>query len=266
MDSGASNGALGLQIAARKAAYEVLTVYTRKYGMYGVPIRSDPRWAAFFDDEAACGALRTYFREDHLVYKLRHPERQREVAREANRRWRASDIEHAREVARANGHLYYERHPERVLANCRAWAANNPERNRKIRAGINRRRHLKFREALNARNREWYKQHPGKHAEYSLKSRARRVGADGSYTQEEFRELCSIFEYRCAYCGRAESTAGPLGPDHIVPLAKGGDNSIDNILPCCQHCNFSKGDKSLDEFLGGVDDNFQDVASRSVSA
>jgi 5-methylcytosine-specific restriction endonuclease McrA len=40
---------------------------------------------------------------------------------------------------------------------------------------------------------------------------------------------------------------GPKGPvlmtkDHIVPKAKGGADTIDNLQPMCSHCNMKKAD------------------------
>jgi 5-methylcytosine-specific restriction endonuclease McrA len=31
--------------------------------------------------------------------------------------------------------------------------------------------------------------------------------------------------------------------DHVVPLARGGGHSIDNVVPACRPCNRSKGGK-----------------------
>ena len=40
----------------------------------------------------------------------------------------------------------------------------------------------------------------------------------------------------CAYCGAPAGTV-----DHVVPLARGGTNSLDNLVACCAECNASKG-------------------------
>ena len=64
----------------------------------------------------------------------------------------------------------------------------------------------------------------------------------GTYTQEEWDWLCSAFDNRCASCRRAL----PLACDHIIPLSKGGQNSLANLQPLCQPCNSSKGDKTID--------------------
>lgn len=59
--------------------------------------------------------------------------------------------------------------------------------------------------------------------------------------QESYLEL---FEGLCAYCdGQAETW------DHVVPVAKGGKTTPENILPSCIACNSSKRDRDLDAWL-----------------
>jgi 5-methylcytosine-specific restriction endonuclease McrA len=50
--------------------------------------------------------------------------------------------------------------------------------------------------------------------------------------------------YKCAYCGRADL---PLTIDHIVPKAKGGLDSWENLICACTSCNNKKGDRTPDE-------------------
>jgi 5-methylcytosine-specific restriction endonuclease McrA len=50
--------------------------------------------------------------------------------------------------------------------------------------------------------------------------------------------------HRCTYCG----AAGRLEPDHRVPLARGGTNYIENILPACRRCNTRKRLLTEDEY------------------
>lgn len=49
---------------------------------------------------------------------------------------------------------------------------------------------------------------------------------------------------KCSHCG---STKGPFEIDHIVPLAKGGQDSSDNLQCLCMKCNRKKGSK-LDKY------------------
>jgi len=44
--------------------------------------------------------------------------------------------------------------------------------------------------------------------------------------------------YACEFCGVTETDAGgELTVDHFQPRAKGGDDSLENLLYCCVRCN-----------------------------
>lgn len=47
------------------------------------------------------------------------------------------------------------------------------------------------------------------------------------------------FSFRCAYCGRRAK----LTQDHVRPLDRGGRHAIPNIIPACQPCNSSHGNR-----------------------
>ncbi len=47
--------------------------------------------------------------------------------------------------------------------------------------------------------------------------------------------------FKCAYCGRSDL---PLTIDHIVPRAKGGNDSWENLICACTICNNRKGDRT----------------------
>jgi hypothetical protein len=74
--------------------------------------------------------------------------------------------------------------------------------------------------------------------------RARALGAGPSFTAAEWIALVAAHEQRCAYCG----SPGQLHADHRTPLARGGTNSIENLLPACATCNLRKHLLTEDEF------------------
>jgi 5-methylcytosine-specific restriction endonuclease McrA len=41
---------------------------------------------------------------------------------------------------------------------------------------------------------------------------------------------------KCYYCGRHATTI-----DHLIPRAMGGPHTIDNLVPACARCNYSRG-------------------------
>ncbi len=46
--------------------------------------------------------------------------------------------------------------------------------------------------------------------------------------------------HRCQYCGRGDV---PLTVDHIVPKARGGEDTWENLVCACIRCNNKKGDR-----------------------
>ena len=60
-------------------------------------------------------------------------------------------------------------------------------------------------------------------------------------TQNIVRERA---KFLCEYCHASEKWQYiPFTVDHIIPLSKGGTNSIDNLALACFHCNRQKSDK-----------------------
>ena len=76
----------------------------------------------------------------------------------------------------------------------------------------------------------------------------RRVRMLGSQTDpvtvKETRRLFAQYPI-CVYCRVCPSEV----LDHVIPLARGGSHTIDNLLPACEKCNFSKGSKTLEEWF-----------------
>lgn len=68
--------------------------------------------------------------------------------------------------------------------------------------------------------------------------------APGKYTKEDVAQLKQKFNYKCACCGRSESDV-QLTVDHIIPLARGGTNYLDNLQILCKSCNSRKRDRIL---------------------
>ena len=126
--------------------------------------------------------------------------------------------------ARAAMRRWRERHPDTHRAENHDYYARDPERRmRQIEASPNRRA---VRKAADARRR------------------SRKLNAGGSYTYLEWLLLVVEWGGRCAYCLHVAI----LHADHRVPLARGGPNSIENILPACATCNLRKSTMTDTEF------------------
>jgi len=52
--------------------------------------------------------------------------------------------------------------------------------------------------------------------------------------------------FTCQYCGRnIKDDGAKLELDHIIPLSKGGKNTMQNAITACNECNQIKKDKIL---------------------
>lgn len=78
----------------------------------------------------------------------------------------------------------------------------------------------------------------------SCNARCAKQGVDGTITDAEWRELLGAYANSCSYCG----VPGRMQIDHVVPISRGGTNTIDNITPACAKCNREKGYKLLEEW------------------
>jgi 5-methylcytosine-specific restriction endonuclease McrA len=52
------------------------------------------------------------------------------------------------------------------------------------------------------------------------------------------------FDHCCAYCG----IDGDMHIEHVIPISKGGEHHLGNIVPACQRCNYSKNSAPVEEW------------------
>jgi len=140
---------------------------------------------------------------------------------EMQRQWREKNKEHIK-----NYDKEYRKDNEEVHAKARerlrVWVRNNPERHR-----INK-------------------------ANSSRKRRAVKQNRESNLTASQINALIKNSNNICFWCDR-EIPKGKMHLDHITPLSKGGDDTINNLVVSCASCNLRKSDKSpevwLDEIL-----------------
>ena len=70
--------------------------------------------------------------------------------------------------------------------------------------------------------------------------RARKLGAIGAITSDQWASIKAAYVWRCAYCGKKPAT---LTQDHVIPLSLGGSHTPANIVPACRSCNSRKGNR-----------------------
>jgi len=148
-------------------------------------------------------------------------EYRKENAEKINKNLKQYRIENPEKI-RAMQKLYRERNPEKVATAKRKYYQDNKKQ-------------IKVATAL------WRKNNPEKHAASNRGHLARKKGADGSHTIEDWHWLCDKFDNRCWKCGKKIK----LSVDHIHAPALGGSDYIQNIQPLCISCNSSKNQKII---------------------
>jgi len=86
-----------------------------------------------------------------------------------------------------------------------------------------------------------------KKAQYKADRRGREHNAPGSYSWAGLVRVWHGFGGCCAYC-RTPVPLSALQAEHVIPLSRGGDNGLNNILPSCAPCNSDKRDLLLHEW------------------
>lgn len=71
--------------------------------------------------------------------------------------------------------------------------------------------------------------------------RAREKRTIATLTLKQWESCLDHFNHKCAYCG----SEGNLQQEHFVPVSKGGEYTITNIIPACENCNYNKRDKDF---------------------
>lgn len=179
---------------------------------------------------SAASRARYALKKDHILAVSRawqdaNPERCR-----ANRL--AWDAAHP-EVSKRRHAVAYAKNPEHYRENRYAWAAANPE---KVLASAK-----KFRDSHPTYVKDW-KDANRDHVNMAHRVRTHMLRGAGILTEEDWVAVLEEFGSRCLACF---STA-PVTIDHVIPIIKGGANSVSNVQPLCQPCNSKKYVKIID--------------------
>jgi rubrerythrin len=122
---------------------------------------------------------------------------------------------------------------ERSNASSRARRARNPEKQRQD-------------------HYQWRQRNPFSTALRCARNRAIELNVISDLTAEQWRLVVEERKYICHLCGEPVSmkigTPERLSLDHIVPMARGGANTKNNVAPAHRRCNQSRSDMLLEEF------------------
>lgn len=84
---------------------------------------------------------------------------------------------------------------------------------------------------------EYKRKHPEKRRLWEQRRKAQMSKLPNTLTEKQWEAIKAKYKYKCAYCGKKRK----LTMDHVIPVAKGGGLTKNNIVPSCQSCNSRKG-------------------------
>ncbi len=192
-----------------------------------------------------------------LIY-ANNPERYRAISRDwAHRhpdehrakyqRWNATNKEHLAQYRRKRRAT----HRERLLAYSRIYhSKETPEFRRRQyeRSRDYRQEYSRINsDRMHATSRLWRQTFPEKLAEKESRRRARKRNAP----RIEKIDRPAIIErdkWMCYLCG-CICTSENVTLDHVIPLARGGSHTADNLRVACHSCNCRKGVRPPHDFL-----------------
>jgi 5-methylcytosine-specific restriction endonuclease McrA len=112
--------------------------------------------------------------------------------------------------------LYYVEHAEEIKAYVKEWQKANPE---KVQTYLKRWRY---------ENADVLRQ----------VSQARAVlYAESDFTFNDWLSILDSFNHACAYCLRIDVK---LTMDHVIAVSRGGEHTVENVIPACRSCNSRK--------------------------
>ena len=229
----------GLKRCAGCGEIKPLDVFDKdKRSMYGV--------------QCYCKICRAQYRQEHREETSAWKKQYRQTAHgkeTVQRYWRTHKDKKAEKDAR-----YFRGHKEEKYEYDKQYRLENKERLDALKQQYNQTPKGKaIRRAIGIR----YLQTPnGKASQCAGRFRRRvRIG-DNLVTSELKIEVIDASNGICPYCGNPINGDGHI--DHIIPVSRGGTNGLGNLVYCCAHCNLSKNNKDLNQWLSemGYEVNF----------
>jgi 5-methylcytosine-specific restriction endonuclease McrA len=162
------------------------------------------------------------------------------TARESNRRGRCADC--AAGAQRAYQRSYYTAWKAQNLDHWREYQKAYYQANRKEKIAYATARNQQNRAVSNEVIRRWKRANPLKVAEYEGRRRART--RQSRYEPIEPMRVFDRDGWVCHLC-KEPVLRDDASLDHVLPLARGGSHTYDNVATAHVHCNIVRGSKLL---------------------
>ncbi len=195
--------------------------------------------------------FRIAHKEDNHKYYLEHREDILKCRHEKHQECRERklaykciyDTANKEEKDAAYKHTYYEANKGKLKPTYRAHYIANREKILAYQTAY----YSKNKEIVSNKHRLWQKEHSGKCSVYANRRRAlKRNTKINDLTTDQWKERIDEFRGYCAYCLKPMKR---VTQDHMTPLSRNGNHTLDNVVPCCWSCNSKKYMKTLLEFV-----------------
>jgi 5-methylcytosine-specific restriction endonuclease McrA len=189
-------------------------------------------------------------RLDNLSDQCRHCAKLYRQQHQADKKkYQSSSPEYKKEYRRQN--------KERANYLRRLNRKNNPDKYRQL-AKL---RYQKNKRSIREHQKKYYLAHKNyfqsKNKNYRLANREyillknrkrKRLLSGSNISQLEIKQLLIKHNNSCYYCKCSVNSGFNLHLDHKIPLVRGGQHNIHNLVPACATCNLRKGTKTDIEF------------------
>ncbi len=109
----------------------------------------------------------------------------------------------------------------------------------------------RYKSLARERSRLWKVNNPKRVAAQVYLRRAKKRQTEVPMLESEWQNILLKYNGECLDCGSKEK----ITCDHIIPISKGGQHTINNVQPLCLKCNMKKHIKIIDFRLKYVPQN-----------
>lgn len=140
---------------------------------------------------------------------------------------------------------YYKKNKEKILAKSKKWSVDNKERKLKTKNEYYQKNRKRIIEYQKEYEKTYAKTPAGKEKRWRAKHRRRSLERRSitTLTQKQWEKIIKEQKNTCAICKKPFSKDNLPTKDHIIPITKGGDLTMENIQALCHSCNCKKGNK-----------------------
>jgi 5-methylcytosine-specific restriction endonuclease McrA len=175
----------------------------------------------------------------------------------SDKRMKSGKNIYCRECVRAASVLYREINPDK----CKESAKKTRIKSREKKNEYTKKRYQENRDSILLDNKERRKNDYEKVLEIERASRAKNKEKQRPFKNERQmrrtriqkeksflilpKELKKLYSQPCLFCNSKENQS----IDHVIPLSRGGNHSIGNLITLCRSCNSRKGNKFMVEYM-----------------